>query len=83
MVDRAGLHPCFAGDLPEQCAALNRLAVNVHLMTIEAAHTRRKDAVYMAAMLDPRLSSELTADQIRSMCDDLFSAHGEWLPRYS
>ncbi|HEY5466636.1 MAG TPA: alpha-glucosidase/alpha-galactosidase [Clostridia bacterium] len=83
MVDRTGLHPCFAGDLPEQCAALNRLAVNVHLMTIEAAHTRRKDAVYMAAMLDPRLSSELTADQIRSMCDDLFSAHGDWLPRYS
>ncbi len=82
MVDRAGLHPCHVGDLPEQCAALNRLAVNVHLLTIEAARTRRREYVYMAAMLDPRVSSELTADQIRSMCDELFDTHGDWLPRY-
>jgi alpha-galactosidase len=56
--------------------------VNVHLLTIEAARTRRREFVYMAAMLDPRVSSELTADQIRSMCDELFDAHGDWLPRY-
>jgi alpha-galactosidase len=25
MVDRAGIHPCHVGSLPEVCAALNRL----------------------------------------------------------
>ena len=82
MVDRTGIHPCYVGDLPEQCAALNRLAINVHLLTIEAAKTLRKDYIYMAAMLDPRASSELTADQIRSLCDDLIEAHGAWMPKY-
>lgn len=82
LVDRAGIHPCYVGDLPEQCAALNRLAINVHLLTIEAARTQRKEYVYMAAMLDPRASSELTADQIRSLCDDLMVAHSDWMPKY-
>ncbi len=82
MVDRAGIHPCHVGSLPEVCAALNRLAINVHLLTLEAVRSRRREDVYMAAMLDPRLSAELTTDQIRSLCDDLFEAHGDWIPAY-
>ncbi len=38
---RAG--PTVVGDLPEQCAALNRTNINVQLMTIEAARTLKKD----------------------------------------
>ncbi len=82
MVDRNGVQGCYGGDLPEQCAALNRTNINVQLMTIEAALTRRKDAVYQAAMLDPHTGSELTLDKIREMCDELIKAHGDMLPRY-
>jgi len=82
IVDRAGIHPCHVGSLPEVCAALNRLAINVHLLTLEAVRSRRREDVYMTAMLDPRLSAELTMDQIRSLCDDLFEAHGDWIPAY-
>jgi alpha-galactosidase len=81
MVDRNGVQGCYVGDLPEQCAALNRTNVNVQLLTIEAALTGRKDAVYQAAMLDPHTAAELTIDQIRNMCDDLIAAHGNWLPK--
>ncbi|MBQ1924430.1 MAG: alpha-glucosidase/alpha-galactosidase [Lachnospiraceae bacterium] len=82
LVDRCGVQPCHVGSLPEQCAALNRTNINVQLMAIEAAMTRRKEAVYQAVMLDPHTGAELSIDDIVAMCDDLFEAHGSWLPAY-
>jgi len=82
LVDRNGVQGCYVGDLPEQCAALNRTNINPQLVTIEAALTRKKDLVYNAAMLDPHTSSELSLDQIVSLCDDLIKAHGNMLPTY-
>jgi len=82
MVDRNGVQGCVVGDLPEQCAALNRTNINVQLLTIEAALTLRRDAIYHAAYLDPHTASELTLDQIRRLCDDLIEAHGPMLPKY-
>ncbi|MGL6173192.1 MAG: alpha-glucosidase/alpha-galactosidase [Cellulosilyticaceae bacterium] len=82
LVDRNGINPCYVGDLPEQCAAINRLMVNVQLLTIKAAVTLEKKYVYMAAMLDPHTASELSMDDIKAMCDDLFEAHKDWLPEY-
>ena len=82
LVDRCGVQPCHVGSLPEQCAALNRTNINVQLMAIEAAMTRSRDAVYQAVMLDPHTSAELSIDDIVAMCDDLFEAHGSWLPAY-
>jgi alpha-galactosidase len=76
MVDRNGVQGCYVGELPEQLAALNRTNVNVQLLTIEAALTGRREAVYHAAMLDPHTASELTLDQIRALCDDMIAAHG-------
>jgi alpha-galactosidase len=52
-------------------------------MTIEAAVTRKKDAIYQAAMLDPHTSSELSIDDIVKMCDELIEAHGDYLPKYN
>lgn len=82
MVNRNGVQGCYVGDLPEQLAALNRTHINVHLLTIEAAVTRKKDKIYQAAMMDPHTRSELTLDQIRSLCDDLIEAHGKMMPKF-
>ena len=82
LVDASGVTGCYVGDLPVQCAALNRTLVNVHLLTIEAALTRKKDYIYQAAMLDPHAAAELPLDKIVSLCDDLIQAHGSWLPTY-
>jgi alpha-galactosidase len=82
LVDRNGVTPCYVGALPQQLAALNRTNINVQLMTIEAALTQKKENIYMAAMLDPHTSSELSMDEIKAMCDDLIEAHGSWLPKY-
>lgn len=82
LVDGSGITPCYVGELPEQLAALNRTNINVHLMTIEAAMTQKKEHIYQAAMLDPHTSSELSIDDIKALCDDLIEAHGSWLPKY-
>lgn len=83
MVDRNGVQPCYVGDLPEQCAALNRTNINVQILTVEAALTRKRDHIYHAAMLDPHTAAELPIDKIRAMCDDLIAAHGNMLPKYT
>lgn len=82
MVDASGVTPCYIGDLPEQCAAMNRTNINVQLLTIEAAMTRSKEKIYQAALMDPHLQSELSIDEIVSLCDDLITAHEGWLPKY-
>jgi len=82
LVDASGVQPVYIGDLPEQCAALNRTNINVQLLTIEAAVTKKKDYIYQAAMMDPHTAAELSIDDIVSMCDDLIEAHKGWIPEY-
>lgn len=82
LVDRNGVQGVVVGDLPEQCAAIVRTNMNVHLLTQKASVTRKREDVYRAAMLDPLNMANLTMDEIVAMCDDLFEAHGSWLPHY-
>lgn len=82
LVDRNGVQGTYVGDLPEQCAAINRTNINTQLLTLEAALEGRRDAIYQAAYLDPHTAAELTLDQIRALCDELIAAHAEWLPAY-
>ena len=82
VADGNGVIPTFVGDLPPQCAALNRTNVNVQELTIEAALTGKREHVYQAALLDPHTAAELTIDETVALCDDLFEAHRDWLPEY-
>lgn len=82
LVDGMGIHPCYVGELPVQCAAMNMTNINVQLLTIEAAHTKKREHVYQAAMLDPHTGSELDIDTIKKMVDELLEAHKEYLPEY-
>jgi alpha-galactosidase len=82
LVDRNGVQGTYVGDLPEQCAAMNRTNINPQILAVEAALTGKREHIYHAAMLDPHTSTELTLDEIRSLCDDLIEAHGDWLPKF-
>ncbi len=82
LVDKSGIQPTFIGDLPEQCAAMNRTNINVQLLAIEAAVTHKKDYIYQAAMMDPHTAAELSIDDIVAMCDDLIEAHKGWIPEF-
>jgi alpha-galactosidase len=80
--DKSGVQPVYIGDLPEQCAAMNRTNINVQLLTIEAAVTKKREHIYQAAMMDPHTAAELSIDDIVSLCDDLIEAHKGWIPEY-
>ncbi len=83
IMDAAGIHPVYVGELPLQLAAMNSLNIYPQLLTIEAAHTKKKEYIYQAAMMDPHTAETLSTDEIVSLCDDLIKAHGDWLPKYN
>ena len=80
VVDHLGVRPERVGDLPVQCAALNRGFVSVGQLTVRAALTGDKRMVRQAAMVDPNTAATLTVDQIFRLCDELTEAHGALIP---
>ena len=82
LVDRNGVHPCFVGDLPPQCAALNRTNINVQELGALAAVERDKELAFQAVLLDPLTSAMLSIDETRSMVDEMFEAEARYLRDY-
>jgi len=82
MVDANGIQPCHVGRLPVQLAAMNMTNINVQLLTIEAAYTKKRENIYQAAMLDPHTAAELSIDDIIKMCDEMILAHGDYMKDY-
>ena len=74
-VDATGIHPTVVGELPPQLAAMNITNINVQLLTIEAAITKKREHIYHAAMMDPHTAAVLSLDDIVSMCDEMIETH--------
>ena len=74
--------PIRVGAVPMQLAAVMRWQINVQELTVAAALTGRREHIYHAAMMDPHTAAELAPDEIRQLCDELITAHGNYLPRY-
>lgn len=83
LVNGHGINPCHVGALPLQCAAMNMSNINVQLLTIEAAKTRKKEHIYQAAMMEPHTASELDIDSIKKMVDELLEVHGSYMPKFN
>lgn len=82
LVDRNGVQPVAFGDLPPQCAAINRQSINVQELAVLAALNRDRSLVYQAVAMDPLTGALLTLPQIRRMVDEMFEAEQPWLPEY-
>ncbi len=80
LVDRTGVNPTHVGDIPPQCAALNRTFANVCDLTVRAVLEGRRDHVTHAAMMDPNTAASLTLDQIDALVAELLDAYRELLP---
>ena len=72
MADGNGIHPCYVGTLPPQCAALNRNCVNVQELTVKGVINRDKEMIVHAVMLDPLTAAVLSLEEIRNMVNELF-----------
>jgi len=82
LVDGTGVRPCCVGDLPSQCAALNRSNVNVQGLAVKAALSGDRRAAFQAVALDPLTAATLSLREIQQMVDELFEAEAEWLPQF-
>jgi alpha-galactosidase len=80
MLDALGAHPMAVGDLPPQCAALNRSFLGPVDLAVSAAVEGDPRLVRAAAMVDPNTAATLTVDQIWELCDELTTAHADLLP---
>jgi alpha-galactosidase len=78
LVDRMGVHPGYAGALPDQCAALIQTNINVQRLTVKAILTDDRESAIHAAMLDPLTSSVLSLKGIRTMMDEMFASQPEY-----
>jgi len=79
LVDKSGINPCYVGDLPPQCAALNRLNINVQELGVKAAVEKDKALALQAILLDPLTGAILTIGEIRKMVDEMFKAEEKYL----
>jgi len=81
-VDSEGLHPHGVGDLPPQCAALNRSNVSVQALAVEAALECDTEHIVHAIAMDPLTSACCTLREIRDMAAEMLEAEREWLPQF-
>jgi alpha-galactosidase len=80
LVDRAGLQPTHVGDLPAQCAALDRTFLNVVELTVCAALEGDRDRVLQAVTLDPNAAAVLSLAQMETLVDEMLAAEREMMP---
>lgn len=80
LLDSLGAHPMAVGDLPPQCAALNRNFLGPVDLTVCAAVEGDPRLVRAAAMVDPNTAASLSVGQIADLCDELSAAHSDLLP---
>jgi len=79
LVDGGGVHPCHVGDLPPQCAALNRTNINVQELAVLGAVEKDRELVFRSLLLDPLTSAMLTIDETRRMVDEMFRVEAHLL----
>ena len=79
LADAEGVHPTFVGDLPTQCAALNRTNINVQELAVEAVLRRDREAAFHACALDPLTASVVPLPELRQMFAELWAAEGDRL----
>jgi alpha-galactosidase len=80
VVDHLGVRPEHVGDLPIQCAAVNRSFVSVGQLTVRAAVEGDPRMIRRAAMVDPNTAATLSVDAIWALCNDMVAAHHDLLP---
>ena len=79
LVDGSGIQATAVGELPAQCAALNRSYLNVAELVVQAATTEDPRAIRQAIMVDPATAGTLPVEQIWDLCNDLVLAHHNYL----
>ncbi|MHB0878939.1 MAG: alpha-galactosidase [Anaerolineae bacterium] len=82
LVDNMGVHPCYVGDLPPQCAAINRSRIGGDELAVKGTLTMDKKMIEQAVALDPLTAAVCTLDQVHDMVSETFTALADWMPQF-
>ena len=82
VADRMGFKTTIAGELPPHLAILVNTTAMIENLVIEAAMEKSKEMVYRAVYNDPLTSAVCSLDEIKNMCDELFTANQDFLGDY-
>jgi len=80
LIDGSGIHPCYIGELPPQCASLCQSNINMQGLTVKAVLEQNREYVYHSAMVDPNTSAQMTLPQIRETIDKLIESQRDLMP---
>ncbi|MFW5857383.1 MAG: alpha-glucosidase/alpha-galactosidase [Planctomycetota bacterium] len=83
LVDRNGYTPTHFGDLPEQCAALDRAHMAVYKLCADGILHQDREALIHAMMLDPLSAAVCSPAEIREMAEKLFAAEKRYIPAWA
>jgi alpha-galactosidase len=82
LIDRNGFQPVRVKALPPHMAALCASNLAVFDLGAQAAIERCREKAFHALLLDPLTAAVCTPAEIRTMCDELFTAEAAHLPGY-
>lgn len=82
LVDGTGIYPCYVGELPPQCAALNHSNINVQELAVRAALEGNREKAFQAILLDPLTGAVLSTAEMRDMVEEMFQAEARYLPQF-
>ena len=82
LVDNMGIHPCYVGPLPPQCASLNRARIAGDELLVKGMLEGNRKAIEQAISLDPLTAAMCTLDQIHDMVEEIFEAQAPYIGEY-
>ncbi len=82
VANRRGFNAIHVGALPRQCATLNKVSVDIEMMTVDAVLTRDPMLVFYACAYDPLTASVLSLAEIKKMVTEMLSKNRPYLPYF-
>ena len=82
-VDKKNIIGEKIGDLPLQCAALNRTNIIFQEMVVRAVQAKSREMAYQALLFDPATEAVLAPKRIKMMFDEMWEAEKDLLAYYS
>lgn len=83
LVNGYGIHPIYAGPLPEALAAHLRQHIAVQRLTVDAALSGDRRTALQAFIHDPLLAARLEPEQAAALLEEMLEANMRFLPQFS
>lgn len=82
VADKRGFNAIHVGELPRQCATLNKVSVDIEMMAVDAYLNGDPTMVFHAVAYDPLSAAVLSLAEIKKMVREMLRQNKPWLPTF-